>query len=1162
MQSVRNSVAVIVSILVFTLLSGSTGLADWDSTEPAKWVQWPDLTPNGVDVAFGEGDPDNKDFAGSYILADDFPCTSSNHVTDIHVFCSWFDDYQGEIGEIRVSIWSDWPEDAAHLYSTPSNELWSITLPMSDPRWTIQPIVTVPEGEWWWDPAQPLGIHPGDWTVYQLNIFLDPTNAFLQLGSPDQTNIYWLALQVTPLDPTAQIGWKTRDPTDGHYMDDAVWSADGGLNWGELRYPPNHPYAEMSIDFSYVLTSDTDFGDAPDAPYPTLRASNGARHQIVPGVFLGATVDGEGDGQPSPGADGDDLNGAVPDDEDGVVFISPLVAGSAASIQVTASTPGTLNGWIDFNTNGVWGDSPGEDLWPGGTNVPAGMLVHAIVVPGNAALAGTYARFRFNSGGVSLTPSGPAFDGEVEDYALTIFGEEPIDFGDAPDPTYPTLLASGGARHTIVPGFYLGASVDAEADGQPHAFSLGDDLAGSDDEDGVVFLTPLVPGRTGSVQVTSSAIGKLDAWIDYNRNGTWSGGEQLRGGSIGLSSGINIIPFSVPTWAQSGLSHARFRLTLMGGSSPIGPEPEGEVEDCWVRIDKGGNPYDLFPGMCPTWLRPPDCNTGIDVASWMSIPPAGLTPWVADDWLGDGRPMKAIAWWGSYIGSQSSSPDPALPPAVGRPMAFELTWWTDQPVGAYSNSMPLTLLASNVVALAPYSTTNVPNGAVQESYYCTSDLTPLGQSGTYEHEYLYCLVLTNRMWEPIGKDGDIYWLGIRALYSGYGLPGNPWGWKTTHIDDNWQDDAVRWTNGIPGWEELRYPPPGWSHLDHPWSNRSVNTAFALYTDVCGRRSLKWHQPPDMDEGENMPSWTTDGAAPQGPGDPLRADDFISDGRRITDVHWWGSYLEWEWDNPEPVKPPSVQQGHPIGFWLSWHADIPIDPTGAGYSMPSNPPLKRFFVPIDKCNEVYYGPVLQYWKEPPQWEHEYQYYVDLLDREIESGPWSETNGVIYWLDIQAVFPVGWHPEQGVHLGWGWKTTDPINQWNDLSVVATNYAPDPLWQPGSYPTNHLPYGWPPPGAPMDLAFELTTDEPASSIWYGPIVITGIWAKVTNSPETSLVVSYGTSGAGTQYLESCDNLLVTNWVVVTNNPLPLPPPWTNKWRPDISVALSNRFWRVVER
>jgi hypothetical protein len=50
-----------------------------------------------------------------------------------------------------------------------------------------------------------------------------------------------------------------------------------------------------------------------------------------------------------------------------------------------------------------------------------------------------------------------------------------LDFGDAPDPTYPTLLASNGARHIILPGFMLGSFIDAELDGQPDPLALGDD---------------------------------------------------------------------------------------------------------------------------------------------------------------------------------------------------------------------------------------------------------------------------------------------------------------------------------------------------------------------------------------------------------------------------------------------------------------------------------------------------------------------------------------------------------------------------------------------------------------------------------------------------------------------------------------------------------------
>jgi len=77
-----------------------------------------------------------------------------------------------------------------------------------------------------------------------------------------------------------------------------------------------------------------------------------------------------------------------------------------------------------------------------------------------------------------------------------------------------------GARHRIVPGVYLGRSVDAELDGQPNATATGDDLGGTNDEDGVTFVSPLQIGQTATVSVVASVNGFLDAWIDFNGNGT------------------------------------------------------------------------------------------------------------------------------------------------------------------------------------------------------------------------------------------------------------------------------------------------------------------------------------------------------------------------------------------------------------------------------------------------------------------------------------------------------------------------------------------------------------------------------------------------------------------------------------------------------------------
>ncbi|PYJ07093.1 MAG: hypothetical protein DME25_04625, partial [Verrucomicrobia bacterium] len=152
-----------------------------------------------------------------------------------------------------------------------------------------------------------------------------------------------------------------------------------------------------------------DFGDAP-APYPTLLADNGARHVIVPGVYLGAGVDCEADGQPSGDATGD---GA---DEDGVVF-APLVPGGIALVQVTASTSGLLNAWIDFNGDGDWKDT-GEQIFTDEPLAP-GANIFMVPVPGGASVGCTYARFRFSTAS-GLSFVGQAPDGEVEDYRLTI----------------------------------------------------------------------------------------------------------------------------------------------------------------------------------------------------------------------------------------------------------------------------------------------------------------------------------------------------------------------------------------------------------------------------------------------------------------------------------------------------------------------------------------------------------------------------------------------------------------------------------------------------------------------------------------------------------------------------------------------------------------------
>ncbi|OQB28039.1 MAG: Serine-aspartate repeat-containing protein D precursor [Chloroflexi bacterium ADurb.Bin180] len=452
--------------------------------------------------------------------------------------------------------------------------------------------------------------------------------------------------------------------------------------------------ADLSVDAGLVQY---DWGDLPDPTFPTLAASNGPHHQIVSGVYLGAGVDGEGNGQPNATATGDDING-VPDDEDGVIFATPLVPGRSATITVTASTAGYLNAWIDFNGNGTF--DPGEQIALD-TPLAAGPNAITFVVPANATGV-QYSRFRFTTGQNQATlPTGLAPNGEVEDYALASLGdyvwfdrngdgiqnelpadgmngivvsllnasgnpvrdasgnpitttthnhpvsgnpgwyefpglpagtysvgfEPPVgfgftsqdqglddtldsdanvytghtgtvtlgpaevndtldagliqsDWGDLPDGPYPTTFASNGPRHTIVPGLYLGNSVDFEPDGQPNSNANGDDLNGvPDDEDGITFLTPIMPNSTATIQVVASQAGYLNAWIDFNGNGIFDAGDKIFSDQP-LTAGVNTLTFPTPSFVTATV-YSRFRYTSgpRQATEPTGQAPNGEVED-------------------------------------------------------------------------------------------------------------------------------------------------------------------------------------------------------------------------------------------------------------------------------------------------------------------------------------------------------------------------------------------------------------------------------------------------------------------------------------------------------------------------------------------------------------------------------------------------------
>ena len=214
-----------------------------------------------------------------------------------------------------------------------------------------------------------------------------------------------------------------------------------------IGHDPNTEWQETVIE---LTVPSYDLGDLP-ATYPTLLANNGPSHQLGQNLFLGQCVDGELDGQPNATATGDDTAVGSPvsgtpsciDDEDGVTpvagkggagngvgwTVGTVVAGGGGAVQVTITGgPVCLGAFFDFAHSGTT-LTPAPLLDTNGAAVTQPIAVGTPTfyfdIPANTFNGQPiYARFRVTSpvsnacapASPVFSPTGPAPDGEVEDY--------------------------------------------------------------------------------------------------------------------------------------------------------------------------------------------------------------------------------------------------------------------------------------------------------------------------------------------------------------------------------------------------------------------------------------------------------------------------------------------------------------------------------------------------------------------------------------------------------------------------------------------------------------------------------------------------------------------------------------------------------------------------
>jgi hypothetical protein len=199
--------------------------------------------------------------------------------------------------------------------------------------------------------------------------------------------------------------------------------------------------------------------------------------------------------------------------EGGFIY-TPPATGPTVNLRVSNTTgdAAALYGWIDYNADGVFNNDTerASVAVPSGTNNGVVTLEFPPVPSGFTGT--TYARFRLSTDTAAANPVGPASDGEVEDYRVTI--NRPSD-GTANSAKLKKIAAGMNGGPALVNGDMFGAAVVA---------------MGDLDGDGIEDMAVGAPGQTGS-----SSAGAV--FVQFmNADGTVKASQRIGSGVFGAPS--------------------------------------------------------------------------------------------------------------------------------------------------------------------------------------------------------------------------------------------------------------------------------------------------------------------------------------------------------------------------------------------------------------------------------------------------------------------------------------------------------------------------------------------------------------------------------------------------------------------------------------------------
>lgn len=210
------------------------------------------------------------------VLGDDWMCSETGWVKDIHFWGSWQHGVQGQILSFNLKIFSDVPAGPV-LFSHPGDLLWEKNVSTFNCT-SFSPLTE----EGWYEPNTGFFVHPDHNEYFQYDITLAQADWFKQTRS----TIYWLCIEAIIEDTlTTRWGWKS---SVEHFNDDAVWAMttatgvpcvvpDNGT--GTVDLPANCPYgSNQTMDIINGLPPGTTIESNPvlDNYFGVIRSPGGS----------------------------------------------------------------------------------------------------------------------------------------------------------------------------------------------------------------------------------------------------------------------------------------------------------------------------------------------------------------------------------------------------------------------------------------------------------------------------------------------------------------------------------------------------------------------------------------------------------------------------------------------------------------------------------------------------------------------------------------------------------------------------------------------------------------------------------------------------------------------------------------------------------------------